>query len=298
MSWNEAKGFEKHLNNAYEMYVKGSSLEDVAKFYNVLRGTVTYHFKKNNFKIRNYAEANRIAKKWVGKKFDMLTVTDWKTEKNSNKTLLILKCSCGNLLEKYPQNIRFRNRKWPICCPQCLEQIQLEERWKYLLNKKSGTRIVIDLKYEMSQAKSTPWKIAYVKLACTCGAFEWQKAVSVSRRLSGLRKPYANYCKECRPKPKSRIDTQGYKIIYSPNQTLRHVDARGMIKEHTYVMCQHLGRELLSTENVHHINGNRIDNNIENLELWDTSQPKGQRIIDKINFYKSFLEQHGYKIDK
>ena len=83
--------------------MNGNSLEDVEKFNNVLRGTVTYHFKKNNYKIRHLAEANRVEKKWIGKKYDRLTVTDWKTEKNSNKTLLILKCSCGNLLEKYPQ---------------------------------------------------------------------------------------------------------------------------------------------------------------------------------------------------
>lgn len=58
-------------------------------------------------------------------------------------------------------------------------------------------------------------------------------------------------------------------------------------------MSKALARPLRSDEHVHHKNGNRLDNRLENLELWVHYQPSGQRVSDLVVWAREILARYG-----
>lgn len=69
----------------------------------------------------------------------------------------------------------------------------------------------------------------------------------------------------------------GYILIWMPEHPNAKVGKRkSYVYEHRLVMSQHLGRPLTSSEFVHHRNGIKNDNRIENLELLTHNVHRGK----------------------
>lgn len=94
------------------------------------------------------------------------------------------------------------------------------------------------------------------------------------------------------PEPKGFI-AHGYRIFSNGRNNI--------IREHRLIMEKHLGRKLLPfpKETVHHINGNKLDNRVENLIVISQSEhsiithrkaiiKNGTRLCTKCNIFKTF----------
>jgi hypothetical protein len=141
------------------------------------------------------------------------------------------------------------------------------ERIRWLCLCECGNTKVIDsrrLRYELSKS-------------CGC-----ERDMAASRRMLSLRGE-----KSFNWRGGSHTSSIGYKMVWAPEHP-KAKNGRYML-EHRLIMERKLGRYLTDEETVHHKNGDRLDNREENLELWSTQQPSGQRVSDKIEFALEIL---------
>lgn len=174
-----------------------------------------------------------------------------RTGKNNNKWKggpIILKCeTCKKVFEVCKAKIK-RGKKY--CSKQCYSEYQ-----KTLTGKKSNG-----------------WK-GKLKLNCNqCGN---------SFLTYQYRKETIKYCsRKCYAKFQETIvgekhfqwrggkyKTGGYIYVYKPDHPQAKRNKRHYVAEHRLVMEEHLGRYLESYEVIHHKNGVRDDNRLENLQL-------------------------------
>lgn len=128
---------------------------------------------------------------------------------------------------------------------------------------------------KLGNIKKSKYYHKFIWVACIdCGKERWVHL------LKG--KPVSIRCNSCATKQRKgsknnnwrggrRKDGKGYIyiVINSTNFFASMRSNRGYVFEHRLIMAQHLGRCLTSNEIVHHINGIKDDNRIENLQLID-----------------------------
>ena len=112
-----------------------------------------------------------------------------------------------------------------------------------------------------------------------------------------LKQYKSSLCKNCNSnRLESNGNWKGGKITNSKGYILIRVPEwhknNGYKFEHILIMEKHLGRLLFDGENVHHINGVRDDNRIENLELWVKPQPTGVRVADALAWANEIVERY------
>jgi hypothetical protein len=89
------------------------------------------------------------------------------------------------------------------------------------------------------------------------------------------------------------VNSQGYVLIHTPEHP--HCSKRGYVREHRLVMEKKLGRYLEPNEVVHHKNGKKDDNRIENLELMKKKDHDrvGPNVFQKGKQYKKVCPECG-----
>lgn len=127
---------------------------------------------------------------------------------------------------------------------------------------------------------------------------KWGKCKDCGRNLASNSRRKTLVCRKCY-RGKNHVEWRGGKIgagdgyikIYKPDHPF--VVNKKYVLEHRLVIEKKIGRYLTANETVHHKNGVRSDNRLENLELRINSHPYGITIPDAIKWAKEILRIYG-----
>ena len=231
----------------------------------------------------------------TGKKFGLLTViglADKKYIKScpSGKIMWDCLCECGKHTFVSSGNLKRGGTKSCGCLKTEMQKP------KDLTGKTFGRLTVIEFADRVYNNRGINGRIRW-KCLCECGEIIFVRGESLT---CGKTKSCGCIIKEMSKesikkahlanRTESHMEN-GYIVLHNidhPNaNSFRH------IREHIYIMSKIIKRPLnTKTEFVHHKNGIRSDNRIENLELWTKTHPSGQRVKDMVLFCRDYLEKY------
>ena len=165
-----------------------------------------------------------------------------------------IQCSCGKSFMAWP------NHKRKFCSHRC-----------YAKSIKGRKMEWLEARYKTNWQKEIAHKIS-VALKGKKKSASHKKHLSLAKKdlpawNKGLPGPQGKNSSNWRGG--SRISGSGYRMIW--------VGKRKYRPEHVLVLEKYLGRRLKANEVVHHIDGNRINNSIKNLQLFNSHRDHARK---------------------
>ncbi len=226
----------------------------------------------------------------TGQRFDQLTAVRLLPSRH-RKVFWECRCDCGKTVQVSSGSLKSGNTRSCGCLRHILGGNN--PRFKDLTGKRFGKLTVI------KPGHHDRWGGLFWNCRCDCGRVKDVLACSLNQgrsRSCGCSQPEA-VSGVASPRWRGGIRiTHGYRMIYVPTPStfktgITH--AYPYLPEHVIIMSKHIGRPLLKEETVHHMNGNKLDNRIENLELWSHKHPQGQRTGDLLKYAREIITLYG-----
>lgn len=178
------------------------------------------------------------------------------------------KCSNNYKWEK----IRHRKQYITMMCQICKKEFKI---YANDYRVKEGKNIYCSKKCSNEASKKgniVKCKYCNKKFYSTRNDFCSKKCVYEYKKKNYIHRPY---------------DEGDYKAIY-----IEGYNKRGNAKLHRYIMEQYLGRKLTNNEVVHHIDGNKQNNNINNLKVMTRGEHSRLHRLEEIKNGKKLFGKH------